>query len=233
MKAEKKIGLAIVGGRRSLVDADHAVIVPGQDDPDAESAFHEPAKPARDVQGQLLFLEATCSAHADLVTAVPRVDRQRLQGLAGLQAGKPRRLCRRKPWVGGRKLRIRRRRSSLRHGDFDDDARRIVRSGDCGPGGARLTVQCDKHHVRLIADPHAIDQSRGAERKDWFDRIGLTRKYQPGWLRSSPRPVWRARSRLAARVGGPGASTRAETRGTRISPTSSRRAARRRSIRWS
>ena len=92
VKAEEQIGLAVVRGRRALVDADRAVVIARQDDPNAEAAFDQPAQPPRDVERELLLLETVGAANADLVAAVPRIDHQRLQRLRGSEAGQPRRL---------------------------------------------------------------------------------------------------------------------------------------------
>ncbi len=100
VKAEEEIGLAIVRGRGTLVDADRAVVVASQDDANTESTFDEPAEPARNVERQLFLLESGRTAHASLVAAVTGVNRQRLQCLTRLQSRKPRRLRRRKPRIG-------------------------------------------------------------------------------------------------------------------------------------
>ena len=130
VQADEQVGLAVVGGGRALVDADQAVLVAGQDDPHTEASLDERAQPSRDVERQLLFLQAVGAAHTDLVAAVPGVDRQRPQRLPWLQTGKSRFGARDSGRLWTRDSRIGVLGSD---GYFDRHTRGVVRSGHRRP----------------------------------------------------------------------------------------------------
>ena len=175
------------------------------------------------------FSSSRRPARADVVAAMSGVDDDRLQRRARLESGSR---------VSGLAAVVGR----------GGGASRV---GVCAPAGTSIATRVTLSAVVDVARAAPADGSRrrrrrsADRRRESVDQAARRSPGRPGRARRRRRAARPGRLRwstvtgaagvmsIVARVGGPGASIRAVTRGTRTSPTINSRDVRRRSIRWS
>ncbi len=155
VEADEQVGLVVVGDRRTLVEPDGLVAVPGEDDerpqPGLDGGLQAAGRDERDV----FFLHALGAARAVLVAAVPGIDHDRPDSARRRQAEQRRRVCRRcGRW----------RRGSLGPGRRGEDVQRnparAALAGRIG-GSERDEARTEIHH----------DDRAGLGRADALDQV--------------------------------------------------------------